>query len=79
MNVIITIELTIIIESWSFNVLFLDQIKRKKEKSIKIDLGSFSFIFSFNFHEIENVHEVEQTGCLNSHRYHWILKLLAAA
>ena len=31
-NMIITTKLTIIIESWSFNVLFFDKIKRKTKR-----------------------------------------------
>ena len=52
------------IESWSFDVLFLDQIQSKKKRLI--GLFSFSFIFLFNFHKVENVYEVEHTPRLPS-------------
>ena len=57
------------IESWSFNVLFLDQIKSEKKRKIKLDLFSFSFIFLFSFHEVENVHEV---GCTSPPPPPWL-------
>ena len=55
------------VESWSFNVLLLDQKQKQKEKisdffSLKLDFFSFSFILLFNFHKVENVYKVECTG-----------------
>ena len=60
-NVIVTIKLTIMIESWSCSVLFWSnqKKKRKKENLFFWVSDSFSYLTSI---EVENVHRVECLG-----------------